>query len=76
MTKEQIDTILDRVRTWPADRQEEAAAMLLVLEAEANEDAEEPSEELLADLREAEAEADRGGFVPNEEMKAFFAQYR
>ena len=33
MTKEQIEEILNRVRTWPADRQEVAANILLGMEA-------------------------------------------
>jgi hypothetical protein len=35
MTKEQIESVLDRVRSWPTSRQEDAAAVLLAMEAEA-----------------------------------------
>jgi hypothetical protein len=34
MTKEQIKGVLDRVRTWPDSRQEDAVALLLAMEAE------------------------------------------
>jgi hypothetical protein len=34
MTKEQIESVLDRVRTWPAARQEDAAQVLLAMEAQ------------------------------------------
>ena len=34
MTKEQITAVLDRVRTWPERRQEDAARLLLELEAQ------------------------------------------
>lgn len=33
MSKEQIKAILDRVLTWPEQRQEDAAKMLLMMEA-------------------------------------------
>jgi predicted transcriptional regulator len=74
MTKEQIDAILERVRTWPAERLEDVAAVLLAMEA-ANED-DELSEEDWADLEEGLAEADRGEFASDEEVKALFDRYR
>ena len=33
MTKDQVKQVLDRVLTWPPERQEDAAQMLLALEA-------------------------------------------
>jgi hypothetical protein len=33
MTKEQVKEVLDRVLTWPPERQEDAAQLLLYLEA-------------------------------------------
>ena len=74
MTKDQIAAVLERVKTWPEDRQEDAAAVLLKME-EANED-DELTDEDWADLEEGLAEADRGELVPEEEMKAFFDKYR
>jgi predicted transcriptional regulator len=74
MTKEQIEAVLERVKTWPEERQEDAAAVLLAME-EANED-DELTDEDWADLEEGLAEADRGELVPEEEMKAFFDKYR
>ena len=74
MTKDQIEAVLERVKTWPEDRQEDAAALLLAME-EANED-DELTDEDWADLEEGLAEADRGELVPEEEMKAFFDKYR
>lgn len=32
MTRQEIDAVLDRVRTWPEERQDAAAAMLLMME--------------------------------------------
>lgn len=37
MTREQIDAILDRVRAWPKERQEDAARVLLAMEDETTE---------------------------------------
>ena len=34
MTKEQINLVLERVRNWPAARQEDAAQLLLAMEAQ------------------------------------------
>jgi hypothetical protein len=73
MTKEQIESIFERVRTWPLERQEDAAQMLLVLERERTEIyVLSPEEE--AEIDEALAECDRGEFASNEEVKAFFAR--
>jgi hypothetical protein len=33
MSKEQVKAILDRVLTWPSDRQEDAAKILMLMEA-------------------------------------------
>jgi hypothetical protein len=75
MTREQIEAVLDRVRAWPADRQELAVDVLLSIEAQDTDNYElTPEEE--ADLKEGLAEADRGEFVSEEDMKAFFAKYR
>ena len=74
MTKEQIEAIFDRVRTWPAERLDDVAAVLLAME-EANED-DELTDEDWADLEEGLAEADRGEFATDEEVKAVFDRYR
>jgi hypothetical protein len=34
MTKEQVKAVLDRVLTWPPERQEEAAEILMEIEAD------------------------------------------
>jgi len=75
MTKEQIDDVLDRVRTWPPARQEDAARLLLEMEAAGT----EPyvlSEEERADIEESLAEMARGEVASNEEVAALFARYR
>jgi predicted transcriptional regulator len=75
MSRDQIEEILARVRTWPADWQEDAVSMLLAMEKDlAN--PYELTEEEERDLDAGVAEADRGEFVPDEEVEAFFARFR
>ncbi len=75
MTREQIDEILERVRTWPLERQEDAAQMLLMMEEQGTELC-ELSEEEIAEIKLAQEEADRGEFATDEEIKALFDRYR
>jgi hypothetical protein len=58
MKKDQISAVLERVRTWPAERQEDAARLLLEMEAQ---DASpyRLSDEQLAELRRRRAKPDR-----------------
>jgi len=72
MTKEQIDALFDRIRTWTPERQEEAAAFLLALEAEADDDAYEPSPAERAELETALAEVGRGEVATVTEVAAAF----
>jgi predicted transcriptional regulator len=74
MTKDQIEAVLERVKTWPEERQEEAVQLLLALEAEP--DVYVLSEEERAAIEEGFAEADRGEFATDEEMAAFFERIR
>jgi hypothetical protein len=55
MTREQVKEILDRVLTWPPERQEDAAEILMSIEAQ---DASDYSldEEQLAELRRRRVE--------------------
>jgi hypothetical protein len=34
MSKEQVKAVLDRVLTWPSERQEEAAKLLMLMESQ------------------------------------------
>ena len=74
MTKEEITTVLERVRTWPRERQENLARIALQIEArdgaiEAEDDA------TRAAIAEGLAQSRRGEFVPDEEMAAFFKNH-
>ncbi|HEY7385828.1 MAG TPA: hypothetical protein VH743_19385 [Beijerinckiaceae bacterium] len=75
MTKDQIDRILDRVRTWPVERQKDAAQLLLGLEQQ-NASSDGLDEADCADLQEALAEAEREEPVSEEEIQALFDRYR
>jgi predicted transcriptional regulator len=74
MTKEQIETVLDRVRSWPKERQDEAVEMLLYLETK-----DEPyilSDDERAAVRRGLADADAGNFASDEQVKELFGRYR
>ena len=75
MTKDRIEQIFERVRTWPLEQQERPAAMLLLADEQGT-GVYEPADEELADIEEAEAEAERGEFATDEEVKALFDRYR
>jgi hypothetical protein len=75
MTKSEIEEVLERVRTWPPERQEDAVAMLLRMEGQGAESY-EPTEDEKADLEEALAEAEREEPVPDDEVRALFERYR
>ena len=74
MTREAIKAVLERVLTWPKERQEEAAAILLLLEAQDGESY-DPDDEEWAAVQEGLAEAQRGEFVPDEEIEALWNRY-
>ena len=75
MTKDQIDAILDRVQSWPRSRQEDAARLLLAMEAQDGSVYELSAEER-ADLEAALAEMARGEFATDEEIAAVFGRKR
>jgi hypothetical protein len=74
MTKDQISAVLERVHSWPEARQEDAARILLAMEAQSA----EPyvlSEEERADLEAALQEAERGEFATDAEVEAVFTRH-
>jgi len=74
MTKEQIKAVLDRVLTWPPERQQDAADMLLWLEAKEGEFY-HPLDDEWAAIQEGLEQARRGEFVSEEEMDAFWKRH-
>ena len=71
MTKHEVKAVLERVLAWPPEQQEEAAEMLLAMEAREGEFYHPTDEEWSAVLEGLE-QAERGEFVPDEEMAAFW----
>src|SRR3954451_6994334 len=69
MTKDQVKAVLDRVLTWPPERQEDAAQLLLELEAQEGEFY-HPDDDEMAAIEEGLAEARRGEFVSADEIAA------
>jgi len=75
MTREQIAAILDRVRSWPPKRQEDAANILLEMEGEDTAPYELSGDEM-ADIVEGLREADGRHFATDEEVAAVLTRYR
>lgn len=75
MTKEQIEAILERVRAWPPERQEDAAHILLQME-EQDQSVYRLSEEDIKAVEESRAQMRRGEYATDEEVAALFARYR
>jgi len=69
MTKAQIKEVLSRVLTWPDERQQEAAELLTLLEAQEGE-LYHPSDEEWVAIQEGLDQARRGEFATDEEMEA------
>jgi hypothetical protein len=75
MTKEQIEAVFERVRTWPEDWQADAISMLLALEKD-YEDPYVPTDEERAGIEAGLAQAERGEFASDEEIAAVFRRGR
>ena len=75
MTKEQIERVLERVRTWPADRREDAMQILLEMEKQ-DLGVYRMSDEERADIEDALAEMERGEVASDEEVAAVFQRHR
>jgi len=75
MTKEMIEAVLDRVRSWPLERQEEAARLLLGLEAE-DASVYRLDDDERADIRAALEEDARGEVASEEEVRETFKRLR
>jgi predicted transcriptional regulator len=71
MTKEQINAVLERVRSWPAEDQEELVEVAREIEAQRT-GVYVMSEDEWSAVREGLEQARRGEFVPDDEMDAFW----
>jgi hypothetical protein len=74
MTKEQINAVLEGVRSWPQQDQEELVEIAREIEAR-RKGVYVMSEEERAAVREGLDQARRGEFVPDDEMDAFWKRY-
>jgi predicted transcriptional regulator len=75
MTKAEIDAVLDRVRSWPPERQEDAVRVLLEMEAQGTE-IYELSEEELADIEDGLREIERGEVATDAQVAAMYNRAR
>ncbi|HEY5827789.1 MAG TPA: hypothetical protein VIV01_05470 [Hyphomicrobiaceae bacterium] len=74
MTKTQIKAILDRVRTWPEDRQADLARIALHIEAQEARLAPE-DEETKAAIAEGLAQAKQRKFASDARVKATWRKF-
>jgi hypothetical protein len=72
MTKDEVKAVLERVPTWPDDRQQELAELALEIEAELAGAEYDATPDELAAIDEGLA----GEAASDEEVKAAFAQFR
>jgi hypothetical protein len=71
MTKEQINTVLERVRSWPIEDQEQLIEIVREIEARRTGRYHATQEEL-----KAIDEAERSGIATDEEVEAAFRAFR
>jgi len=75
MTRDQINEVLERVRSWPHALQEDAVKLLLAMETW-NQDPYQLSPDERADVQRGLEECARGEFASEEEVEALFKKYR
>jgi len=74
MTKEQINAVLENVRSWPEQDQEELAELAREIEARRS-GVYVMSDEERAAVQAGLDQARRGEFVPDDQMDAFWKKY-
>lgn len=73
MTKDQIEAVFERVRSWPTERQEQAARILVAFEGRARGTYRLDADEA-ADIEAALEEDARGEFAPECEVEALLGR--
>jgi hypothetical protein len=73
MTRDQVKEVIERVLTWPRERQEDAVQMLLALEAREGE-LYHPNDDEWAAIEEGFAQAKRREAVSADEIAVLFKQ--
>jgi predicted transcriptional regulator len=74
MTKEQINTVLESVRSWPQEDQEELAEIAREIEARRT-GVYVMNDEERAAVHQGLEEARRGDFVPDDEVAALWKKF-
>jgi predicted transcriptional regulator len=74
MTKEQINSVLENVHSWPQEDQEELVELAREIEARRT-GLYVMNDEERAAVMEGVEQARRGEFVPDDEMNAFWKKY-
>ena len=74
MTKDQITAVFERVRAWSEERQEYAAEVLLLIEAQDVQPLRVSDDEWKA-IQEGNAQAERGEFVSDTDMAGFYKRH-
>lgn len=74
MTREDINAVLEGVRSWPQEDQEELAELAREIEARCT-GVYAMNDEERAAVRAGLEQARRGEFVPDDEMDAFWKKY-
>jgi predicted transcriptional regulator len=69
-----LETLLERVATWPEEAQAELARVIVEIERQQS-DVYRLSDDERAAIEEGLAQADRGEFVSEEDMAAFFKRH-
>lgn len=75
MTRDQVKEVIERVLTWPPERQEDAAQMLLALEAHEGEFY-HPDDDEWAAIQQGLDQAKRGETVSADEIAKLFGPRR
>ncbi|MCW5697121.1 MAG: hypothetical protein KIS96_10385 [Bauldia sp.] len=69
-----IDTLVERIASWPEEAQDEAIESLMSIEAKVGETYRTSPEERDA-IRRGLADAERGNFVSADDLAAFFKRH-
>jgi hypothetical protein len=65
MSKEQVKAVLDRVLTWPSERQEDAAKVLMLMESQ-DESVYQLTDEQVEEVRRRRADPNARRLTPDE----------
>jgi predicted transcriptional regulator len=77
MTRNEIDEVLERVRTWPIERQARLAQIVAHLEADEDIDLDDDEDEQTrAAIAEGFAQIERGEIATEDEVKAALSRFR